>query len=60
MLELAFINMSAHISLETLISTNIWNKYMEQAEDKMVELRSVLGEQSCIDRAIDTSRKYQL
>ena len=37
-----------------------FNKYMEQAEDKMVELRSVLGEQSCIDRAIDTLRKYQL
>ena len=43
------------------ISGNVdFGNYMEEAEKKMVELRSVVGQQSCIDRAIHILRVYQL
>ena len=43
------------------ISGNVdFGNYMEEAEKKMAELRSVVGQQSCIDRAIDILRVYQL
>ena len=42
------------------ISGNVdFNIYMKQVDKKMVELRSVLGQQSCIDRAIEILREYQ-